>query len=155
MNEIFSSPLPLIAVLIPVGAAILIALTTSRHPNLRDSWSTAAAILLVAVVLLMLNETRQGRLAQMTIVELSPDINIALRADPAGMIFGGLASGLWILAGVYAVGYMRGGNEHKQTRFFSAFALSISAAIGVALAENLLTFVLFYELLTLLSLIHI
>lgn len=149
MNEIFSSPLPLIAVLIPVGAAMLIALTTSRHPNLRDSWSTVAAILLVAVVLLMLNETRQGRLAQMTIIELSPGIDIALRADPAGMIFGGLASGLWILAGVYAVGYMRGGNEHKQTRFFSAFALSISAAIGVALAENLLTFVLFYELLTL------
>ena len=91
MNEIFSSPLPLIAVLIPVGAAMLIALTTSRHPNLRDSWSTVAAILLVAVVLLMLTETRQGRLAQMTIIELSPGIDIALRADPAGMIFGGLS----------------------------------------------------------------
>ena len=44
---------------------------------------------------------------------------------------------------------MRGGGEHKQTRFFAAFALSIASAVGVALAENLLTFVLFYELLSL------
>ena len=149
MNESFASPLPFVAVLIPVGAAALVALTTGRWPNLRDSWSSLAAVVLLAVMLLMVADTQDGRYARTTLLELSPGIDIALRADPAGMIFGGLASALWVLAGVYAVGYMRGGGEHKQTRFFTAFALSIAAAVGVALAENLLTFVLFYELLSL------
>ncbi len=149
MNESFASPLPFVAVLIPVGAGALVALTTGRWPNLRDSWSSLAAVALLAVMLLMLADTQDGRYARTTLLELSPGIDIALRADPAGMIFGGLASALWVLAGVYAVGYMRGGGEHKQTRFFTAFALSIASAVGVALAENLLTFVLFYELLSL------
>ena len=149
MIETFSSPLPFIAVLIPVGAAALVALTTGRWPNLRDSWSSIAAVALLVVIFLMLADTLDGRAAKSTLLELSPGIEIALRADPAGMIFGGLASALWVLAGIYAVGYMRGGHEHKQTRFFTAFALSIASAVGVALAENLLTFVLFYELLSL------
>ncbi len=149
MIETFSSSLPFIAVLIPVGAAALVALTTGRWPNLRDSWSSIAAVALLVVIFLMLADTLDGRAAKSTLLELSPGIEIALRADPAGMIFGGLASGLWVLAGIYAVGYMRGGHEHKQTRFFTAFALSIASAVGVAMAENLLTFVLFYELLSL------
>ncbi len=149
MNESFASPLPFVAVLIPVGAGALVALTTGRWPNLRDGWSSLAAVLLLVVMLVMLADTQDGRYARTTLLELSPGIDIALRADPAGMIFGGLASALWVLAGVYAVGYMRGGGEHKQTRFFTAFALSIASAVGVALAENLLTFVLFYELLSL------
>ena len=149
MTGSFASPLPFVAVLIPVGAGALVALTTGRRPNLRDGWSSLAAVALLAVMLLMLADTQDGRYARTTLLELSPGIDIALRADPAGMIFGGLASALWVLAGVYAVGYMRGGGEHKQTRFFAAFALSIASAVGVALAENLLTFVLFYELLSL------
>lgn len=149
MTETFPSALPLVAVLIPAGAAALVALTTERWPNMRDSWSSIAAAGLLIAAFLMLADTLDGRAPRTTLLELSPGIEIALRADPAGMVFGGLISVLWVMAGVYAVGYMRGGRERKQTRFFTAFALSISAAVGVALAENLLTFVLFYELLTL------
>ncbi len=149
MTESFASPLPLVAVLIPAAAAALVALTTARRPNLRDSWSTVAGLALLAVMYLMAEETRDGRAARSSLIEIAPGIEIALRADPAGMLFGGLIAALWLAAGVYAVGYMRGGGEHKQTRFFAAFALSIGSAVGVALAENLLTFVLFYELLSL------
>jgi multicomponent Na+:H+ antiporter subunit D len=39
--------------------------------------------------------------------------------------------------------------EHAQTRYFASFALALSGAIGVALAANLLTLYLFYEVLTL------
>ena len=149
MSETVASGLPIAAVLVPVGAAVLAALTTGRWPNLRDTWATLAGIGMVVIAVLMLTDTLDGRIHRTVLLELSPGIDIALRADPAGMIFGLLVSVLWVLAGVYAVGYMRGGHEQKQTRFFTAFALSIAAAAGVALAENLLTFVLFYELLSL------
>ena len=149
MSETTASALPLAAVLVPVGAAMLAALTTGRWPNLRDAWATLAGIAMVIIAVLMLTDTLDGRIHRTVLLELSPGIDIALRADPAGMIFGLLVSVLWVLAGVYAVGYMRGEHEQKQTRFFTAFALSIATAAGVALAENLLTFVLFYELLSL------
>ena len=149
MSETTASALPFAAVLVPAGAAVLAALTTGRWPNLRDAWATLAGVAMVVITVLMLADTLDGRIHRTVLLELSPGIEIALRADPAGMIFGLLVSVLWVLAGVYAVGYMRGEHEQKQTRFFTAFALSISTAAGVALAENLLTFVLFYELLSL------
>jgi multicomponent Na+:H+ antiporter subunit D len=149
MIETYSSVVPLIAVLLPSSAALLVLLTGERFRNLRDSWSTIAAVVMVAVVASMLPDVLDGRVPQTTIIELSPGIDIMLRADSAGMIFGLLASSLWVLASVYAVGYMRVEHEHKQTRFFVAFALSLTAAAGVAFAANLLTFVIFYELLTL------
>ena len=149
MSDTIVSGLPLAAVLVPVGAAVLAALTTGRWPNVRDMWATIAGIAMVVIAVLMLVDTLDGRIHRTVLLELSPGIDIALRADPAGMIFGLLVSVLWVLAGVYTVGYMRGEHEQKQTRFFTAFALSIAAAAGVALAENLLTFVLFYELLSL------
>jgi multicomponent Na+:H+ antiporter subunit D len=65
------------------------------------------------------------------------------------MLFALVASGLWIVASLYSIGYMRANGEAHQTRFFAFFALSISATLGVAFAANLLTLFIFYELLTL------
>jgi multicomponent Na+:H+ antiporter subunit D len=149
MIETYESITPLIAVLLPVGAALLVLVTGERYRNVRDSWSTIAALVMVGVVASMLPDVLDGRVPQTTIIELSPGIDIAFRADSAGMIFALLASSLWVVASVYAVGYMRAEHEHKQTRFFVAFALSLGAAAGVAFSANLMTFVLSYELLTL------
>jgi multicomponent Na+:H+ antiporter subunit D len=149
MGDLIASPLPLIAVLIPLGAALLVMLSAERRRNLRDTWPTLAALALIGVVASMLPDVLDGKVPEATLIELSPGIDVTLRADSAGMIFALLASTLWSLASVYGVGYMRAEHEHKQTRFFSVFSLSLSATMGVAFAGNLLTFVLFYELLTL------
>jgi multicomponent Na+:H+ antiporter subunit D len=44
---------------------------------------------------------------------------------------------------------MRSLSEKRQTRFFASFALCLSSTIGIAFSANLLTFYLFYEILTL------
>ena len=64
------------------------------------------------------------------------------------MLFAIVASSLWILTSLYALGYMRSLKEHDQTRFFACFALSLSATIGVAFGKppNSLHF---YEILSL------
>jgi multicomponent Na+:H+ antiporter subunit D len=49
---------------------------------------------------------------------------------------------------VYAIGYMRGAKEPRHTSFYVFFAISISGAMGVATAGNLLTLFIFYEVLT-------
>ena len=78
-----------------------------------------------------------------------PGLSITLTIEPLGMIFACVASVLWIVTSIYAIGYMRGHHEINQTRFYFFFAVSIAAAIGVAFAGNMITLFIFYEVLTL------
>ena len=71
------------------------------------------------------------------------------RSRLLGMLFALVAGLLWVVTSIYSIGYMRGHNEQNQTRFFAAFAVAISATIGIAFSANLFTLFLFYELLTL------
>jgi multicomponent Na+:H+ antiporter subunit D len=64
------------------------------------------------------------------------------------MIFAVAASFLWIVTVFYSAGYMRGLNEHAQTRFSTCFALALFGAIGCAFSDNLLTLYLFYEIVS-------
>ncbi len=146
--NLFPGALPLLAIAIPMAATVPI-LVCGRRPNLRESWSLLASIATAGTVLAMLPGTLSGQIAESRLFELIPGVAIAFRADPAGMLFALLASGLWIPTTIYSIGYMRTLDEGRQTRYYAAFALSLSSALGVALAANLITFVLFYELLTL------
>jgi multicomponent Na+:H+ antiporter subunit D len=78
-----------------------------------------------------------------------PGLAIQFRVDPMGMLFALVSSSLWIVTSAYSIGYMRGLSEHSQTRYFSFFAVALSATIGVAFSANLFTMYLFYEMLSL------
>ncbi len=82
-----------------------------------------------------------------TRLALLPDLDLVLRAGPLSLLFVTLSSILWMVTTVYAIGYLEG-SPHRS-RFFGFFSLCVTATVGVALAGNLITFVLFYELLTL------
>ncbi|MGY8696284.1 MAG: monovalent cation/H+ antiporter subunit D family protein, partial [Verrucomicrobiia bacterium] len=90
-----------------------------------------------------------GTTISYTLWEIVPNLTIGFRVDGLGMLFGLVASSLWIVTSLYSIGYMRGLKEHSQTRFYSFFAISLSATIGVAFAANLFTLYLFYEMLSL------
>ena len=64
------------------------------------------------------------------------------------MIFALVASFLWMVTVVYSLGYMRGLQEHAQTRFNACFALALFGAIGCAFSDNLFTLYLFYEVVS-------
>lgn len=68
--------------------------------------------------------------------------------DAFGLLFALGASLLWIVTSFYSIGYMRSLKEHAQTRYFTCFALALSATVGVAFSANLFTLFLFYEVLT-------
>jgi multicomponent Na+:H+ antiporter subunit D len=145
--ETYYSLVPFYAVAVSLLAVPLILLSSSR-PNVRELWTLAAAFLKFLFVLSLLPEALAGRIASVTLVQISPGIDLALKADPLGVFFALIASGLWILTSFYSIGYVRGLGERKQTRYFASFAVCLSATIGVAFAANLLTFVIFYETLT-------
>jgi multicomponent Na+:H+ antiporter subunit D len=142
-----ASLLPLAAIVLPVTVAVLV-VAARRAPNVRDGILAAGAVATFAVIGAMLPRVLDGEVPTTHLGELVPGIELALRADAMGMVFALLASLLWVLASVYAVGYMRGDGAANQTRFYAFYALCLSTAFGVAFAGDLLTFFLFYELLT-------
>ncbi|MEF8813619.1 MAG: proton-conducting transporter membrane subunit [Halovenus sp.] len=152
MTEVVADPRPLAAVLSSAVAIVLI-IASHRRPNVRESWSVLAALAKFGIIASMLPGVLDGteyRWSMGSLVAGTPaeGIEFALRADPLGMLFALLASLLWVFTAFYATGYMRGLDEKAQTRFFAAFAASLSTAVGVAFAENLLTIFVFYELLS-------
>jgi multicomponent Na+:H+ antiporter subunit D len=138
---------PFIAVLVSIAAVPLLIL--SRRANVRESWTFIAAAAKFLLVLSMLPAILRGNEIVWTLAEVVPGVAIRFRVDSLGMLFALVASSLWIITSAYSIGYMRGLDEHSQTRYFCFFALALSATIGVAFSANLLTLYLFYEMLSL------
>ena len=144
--ETITSIKPLLAVL--VSLLITPLLVTSRSPNVRESWTFVAAIAKFLIVVSMLPTVLGGAEIVYTVAEVIPGVAIKFRVDAMGMLFALVSSSLWIVTSAYSIGYMRGLNEHSQTRYFCFFAFALSATIGVAFSANLLTLYLFYEMLS-------
>ncbi|OYR48519.1 cation:proton antiporter [Halorubrum sp. Ea8] len=148
MTDAFiSDPRPLLAVLVSFVAAFFI-VASHRSPNVREGWTIAAAVAKFGIVASMLPAVLDGAVFEWSLGAFLPGIEFALRADALGMLFAFLASGLWIVTSFYSIGYMRGNDETNQTRYFAAFAVSLSATMGIAFAGNLVTIFVFYEILS-------
>lgn len=113
---------------------------------LRTCLNLGGALAKLILVALMLWGVRAGN-AYAVKFSLLPGIDLHLRADPLSLLFIALSVLLWLLTTVYAIGYLEG--SPNRSRFFGFFSLCVTATVGVALAANLLTFIVFYELLTL------
>ena len=142
------SLVPLLAILVSLVAVVPILLSSSK-PNLRETWTILAAVIKFGLVLTLLPGALDGETVSLPLFDLAPGLPLLLKADPLGVFFATIASGLWIFTSFYSIGYVRGAGEQKQTRYFASFAVCLSATIGIAFSGNLITFILFYEMLTL------
>ena len=137
----------LIALLIPLIGTLGVMLKGDNE-NIREGISSVSSILLLLVVGSMVPAILQGKTLVLHMFTILPGVTVTLRADGMSMIFAIVASSLWTIAVFYSMGYMRGLNEHAQTRFNACFALAIFGAIGVAFSDNLFTLYLFYEIVS-------
>ncbi|MBU4264241.1 MAG: monovalent cation/H+ antiporter subunit D family protein [Proteobacteria bacterium] len=144
--ETITSIKPLLAVL--VSLLVTPMLVSSRNPNVREGWTFVAAIIKLAIVASMVPAILQGTEIVYTVAEVFPGVAIKFKVDAFGMLFALVSSSLWIVTTIYSIGYMRGLNEHSQTRYFCFFAIALSATVGVAFSANLFTLYLFYEMLS-------
>jgi multicomponent Na+:H+ antiporter subunit D len=100
-------------------------------------------LLLVALMLIGVSRGMDFRFE----VAFLPGAPLVLSGDALSLQFIVLSSVLWLATTIYAIGYLEG--SALRSRFFGYFSLCVSATVGLALAGNLVTFLLFYELLTL------
>jgi multicomponent Na+:H+ antiporter subunit D len=139
-------PVAVVASSLLPGLAIF---TLPEHRRtLRTSLNLAGAAAKLVLVLVMLwNVGRfQDYEARLTLL---PGLDLVLRADEWSLLFLTLSAVLWAVTTVYAIGYL----EHapNRSRFFGFFSLCVSATAGIALAGNLFTLFVFYEILTLVT----
>lgn len=139
----------LAALSVPLIGALLIVIAGRINDNVREGVTLTTAGILAWIVWGLLPEVMSGGRPTVSLTEVLPGIEIAFRIEPLGMLFALLAASLWIINSIYSIGYMRGNKEKNQTRFYACFAIALSAAMGIAFAENLFTLFLFYEILTL------
>jgi multicomponent Na+:H+ antiporter subunit D len=117
-----------------------------RSRNLRSTLNIGGAVLKLVLVVWIIWKTGQGERYEFR-AALLPGLDLALRSDALALFFVGLSSFLWLVTTVYAVGYLE--DSPHRSRFFGFFSICVTATVGAALAGNLLTFLVFYELLTL------
>lgn len=137
-----------LALAVPIVGFIAIWLL-DKSPNLREAATLVSGVVLLGLAVSVFAAVAGGARPEFTLIEVIEGLPIAFSVEPLGAMFAVIASGLWLVNSVYSIGYMRGGNEKHQTRFYMSFAVAISAAIGVAFAANLFTLFIFYEVLTL------
>ena len=126
--ESLVSPTPFLAVLVSAAAIVPIVLC-GRRANLREGSTFVAAGVKWLLVLSMVPLVLEGKVIEWTLADIAPGVAIEFRVDALGMVFGVVASSLWIATSAFSIGYMRGLKEHSQTRYYAFFALALSSTI--------------------------
>lgn len=149
MLDIILNFRPVIAVFVSMAAAAAIMICGDHvKPDTRESITMGASIIKALCVFSMVPAVLAGESFDIVLFQIADGIDFHLKADPLGMVFACVASGLWIITSIYSIGYMRGHGEKNQTGYFAAFAMCLCGAIGICFAANLMTFFIFYEILT-------
>lgn len=81
------------------------------------------------------------------------DVGIRFTVDGWGLLFALLASGIGVLVFVYSAAYMHG--EEGLARYYAALLAFMGSILGVALASDLVSIFLFWELTSLCSFVLI
>ena len=137
-----------LSIILPVFAVVGI-VAAGRKPDLREGVTISTSLVLLYFVINLYQGVNRGESISVHWWELLPGLQISFSIEPLGMIFALIASFLWLITTVYAIGYMRSHEEQNQTRFYACFAIAIGSVMGIAFAGNLFTLFIFYEALTL------
>jgi multicomponent Na+:H+ antiporter subunit D len=142
----FGAALPLVVVLTSAVPGLAIFFLGEERRGARTALNLAGAGAKLALLGVALWGVAHDRVFE-TRLPFLPGVDFVLRIDAPGLLFGTLSGVLWLLTTVYAIAYLEGAPH--RSRFFGFFSLCVSASMGVAFAGNLVTFLVFYELLTL------
>ncbi|EXJ13738.1 complex I subunit 5 family protein [Imhoffiella purpurea] len=138
--------LPAAIVFSSLVPGLLIFLVAEESHRLRILLNLSGALVKLLFVAIMIwgvyhDHNYESRLT------LAPGLDLVLQADALSVLFVTLSTLLWLVTTVYAIGYLE--QTPNRSRFFGFFSLCVSSTVGIALAGNLFTFLVFYEILTL------
>ncbi len=144
------SYLPLLAVLIPAVASGLVALVSFYSERWRNFVATLATAAALCVVALMYPEVvTKGQVITFELFKIVSPINLTFRVDGFSLIVALISCFVWLAATIFALSYMT--HEENRGRFYSLLLLTMSGTVGVPLAGDFLSLLLFFEIMSLAS----
>jgi len=138
--------LPLLILASSLVPGLIIFTLPEKAVALRITLNLGGAVLKIILLVLMMIGVFHGVNYEVNI-PLVPGIDFRLHADALSLLFVNLSAVLWLATTVYAIGYLE--DSPNRSRFFGYFSLCVTTTVGLAMAGNLLTFLVFYEALTL------
>lgn len=90
-----------------------------------------------------------GGEAELFLFSFGKNLDLYFHADTTGKLFACVVDLVWVLSGFYAFGYMK--HEQEEQRFFGFYVMVLGILHALTFSGNMVTFYLFYELMTLLS----
>lgn len=131
----------LLPILFPLIAGVVL-LATNMNESQRKTFVGAVVVINFLLVLLAIFNVDQT----VTLVSVTEALSIKLMADGLSKFFLILVSIIWLLVTLYAFEYMT--HEENENRFFAFYLMTLGTLMGIGLSRNLLTFYLFYEMMT-------
>jgi multicomponent Na+:H+ antiporter subunit D len=144
-----TSPIPLLAVFLPLAGALAGVWLGRVSERVRTSALGVVCAVTAGLTLWFIPGILDGRIYETYLLRITPTIWLHLRVDALGALFAATVAILWLLALVYSAGYMA--DSHRPGRYYAFFMLCLGWTIGLAYAGNLLTFLIFYELFSILT----
>ena len=86
---------------------------------------------------------------ELLLFSFGKNLDLFFRVDDMGRLFAAVVILVWVLSGIYAFEYMK--HEKEEQRYFGFYVMVFGVLHGLVFSGNMVTFYLFYELMTLLS----
>ncbi len=148
----------LFPVLLPIICGILMFCLNKRiTKNGRRAFVTAALLAEAVLTALMIYFGK----GELILWQFTEKFAISLKLDMTGALYLFILSFMWLVTGIYSFEYMDEEdceeNEYLKTKtlsantFYGFYLLTLGVMTGAGFASNLITFYLFYEFMTLLS----
>lgn len=139
-----------VTILFPIFFPILmgVLLLVGKEPKKKALLSryTGGVLLLTALMVLGLV---WGKEVSFTMFFLTGRLPVYFRVDSIGKVFAFVVTVVWVLAGFFSFEYMKA--ENAPRRFFGFYLIVYGILIGLDFSGNMITFYMFYEMMTLLS----
>lgn len=104
-------------------------------------------LLLTAVMTAGVALTASGE--RMVFFDLTKNLSLSFRVDSTGRLFSIVLSILWVTSGFYAFSYMK--HSAHEKRMYGFYLIVYGVILALNFAGDLITFYMFYELMTLTS----
>lgn len=138
----------LLPAILPIIAGILIlsikGIRNNRNLMLGISLSVLTADLALCTAIAL---NPDGGL---TLWQLTDTITLSFYVDDVSRLFSLLTCFIWLAAGIFCVEYMK--HQKDEFRFFGFYLIVLGVLVGLDYSANMVTFYVFYELMTLASL---
>ena len=136
----------ILTMLFPVIAGILLlVLPTFQCKKHRDRY---VAIMLILTAVITVAITMSGEKG-LELFYITKETACAFKTDALARFFLSFINLVWPLVGIFSLEYMK--HEEREEQFAACYLVVYGVLNGLSMSANLVTFYLFYELMTLLS----